>query len=89
MVSLAVYRTLVQFTGTACTKAQMTALGQTAYTLLFVVCFKAVAGRTAVWRHGVWTGKVTGRREVRFKRNNAARIYLEGTMNNGLSQDRC
>jgi hypothetical protein len=41
---------LVQFTGTACTKAQMTALGQTAYTFLFLVCFKAVAGRTAVWR---------------------------------------
>jgi len=34
----------------------MTALGQTASTLLFLVCFKAVAGRTAVWRRivGSW-----------------------------------
>jgi hypothetical protein len=41
---------LLQFTGTACTRAQMTALGQTANTFLFLVCIKAVAGRAAVWR---------------------------------------
>jgi hypothetical protein len=47
---------LLQFTGTACTKAQMTALGQTAYTFVFLVCFKEVAERTAVWRRivGSW-----------------------------------
>jgi hypothetical protein len=50
VMNLAVCRMLLQLTGSACTKVQMTALGQTAYTFLFLVCFKAVAGRTAVWR---------------------------------------
>jgi len=59
--------TKVQFTGTACTKVQMAALGQTVYTFLFLVCFRAVAGRTAVWRRTVgswgmdWKGYGTKR----------------------------